>query len=103
MLFLNYICIYLSVQICLNYFSFFFNGTLQRELIKSQVALTGVSKASWTDENNRALDKFIADATIKLLVIYLHPFSGLCVQYTIPSQVLPVLFWDAVTFGLGSG
>ncbi|XP_053341025.1 dynein axonemal heavy chain 2 [Clarias gariepinus] len=62
-----------------------------RELIKSQVALTGVSKASWTDENNRALDKFIADATIKLLVIYLHPFSGLCVQYTIPSQVVEQL------------
>lgn len=67
------------------------------------MALTGVSEVSWTDENNRALDKYIADVSIKLLVIYLDPFSGLCVQYNMPSQVLLVLFWDAVTFGVGSG
>ncbi|MCI4377271.1 hypothetical protein PGIGA_G00201730 [Pangasianodon gigas] len=62
-----------------------------RELLKRRVALTGVSEASWTDENNRALDKFIADTTIKLLIIYLDPFSGLCVQYTMPSQVVEQL------------
>ncbi|KAK2860339.1 hypothetical protein Q7C36_004505 [Tachysurus vachellii] len=62
-----------------------------RELLKRRVALTGVSEASWTDENNRALDKFIADVSIKLLVIYLDPFSGLCVQYNMPSQVVEQL------------
>ncbi|MCJ8731422.1 hypothetical protein PDJAM_G00199410 [Pangasius djambal] len=61
------------------------------ELLKRRVALTGISEASWTDENNRALDKFIADTTIKLLIIYLDPFSGLCVQYTMPSQVVEQL------------
>ncbi|KAI5104428.1 dynein heavy chain 2, axonemal isoform X1 [Silurus meridionalis] len=63
----------------------------EREQFKRRVALTGVSEASWTDENNSALDKFSADATIKLLVVYLDPFSGLCVQYTMPSQVVEQL------------
>ncbi|XP_060775597.1 dynein axonemal heavy chain 2 [Neoarius graeffei] len=62
-----------------------------RELFKRRVALTGVSDASWTDENNRVLDRFIADATIKLLIIYLDPSSGLRVRYTVPSQVVEQL------------
>ena len=66
------------------------------------MALTGLSEASWSEENNRALDKFIADGTIRILIIYLDPFAGLRVQYAMPSQVLPALFWEAVTFGVGS-
>ncbi|XP_076852522.1 dynein axonemal heavy chain 2-like, partial [Brachyhypopomus gauderio] len=56
------------------------------ERLKKCVALSGVTKDSWSDENNRAVDKFITDATIIMLVVYLDPFAGLCVQYSIPSQ-----------------
>ena len=51
------------------------------------MSLTGVSEASWTEENDKALDKFIADSSIRIMVVYSDPFSGLRVEYAIPSQV----------------
>ncbi|XP_035375794.1 dynein heavy chain 2, axonemal [Electrophorus electricus] len=62
-----------------------------RELFKKCVALKGVTEASWSDENNRAVDKFITDATIRILIIYRDPFAGLSVQYAMPSQVVEQL------------
>ncbi|KAI4898373.1 hypothetical protein NFI96_012388, partial [Prochilodus magdalenae] len=62
-----------------------------RELFKKRVALTGLSVASWSEENNRTLDKFIADGTIRILIIYLDPFAGLRVQNAMPSQVVEQL------------
>ena len=61
--------------------------SLQRGLFKTRVSLTGVSEASWTEENDKALDKFIADSSIRIMVVYSDPFSGLRVEYAIPSQV----------------
>ncbi|XP_030635110.1 dynein heavy chain 2, axonemal [Chanos chanos] len=62
-----------------------------RELFKKRVALTGVTEDSWTEENHQALDKFISDTSIRLLVVYLDSFAGLCVQYAVPSQVVEQL------------
>ncbi|XP_049338447.1 dynein axonemal heavy chain 2 [Astyanax mexicanus] len=62
-----------------------------RDWFKRCVALTDISEASWSEENNRALDKFITDSTIKILIIYLDPFTGLRVQHTMPSQVVEQL------------
>ncbi|XP_072544049.1 dynein axonemal heavy chain 2 [Salminus brasiliensis] len=62
-----------------------------KDLFKRRVALTGVSEASWSEENNRALDKFITDGTIRILIIYLDPFAGLRVQHAMPSQVVEQL------------
>ncbi|XP_067117224.1 dynein axonemal heavy chain 2-like [Osmerus mordax] len=62
-----------------------------RGLFKTRVSLTGVSEASWTEENDKALDKFIADSSIRIMVVYSDPFSGLRVEYAIPSQVVEQL------------
>ncbi|XP_062849650.1 dynein axonemal heavy chain 2 [Trichomycterus rosablanca] len=62
-----------------------------KELFRKRVVLTGVSEDSWTEKNNRALDRFIEDATIKILIIYPDPFAGLCVQYAVPCQVVEQL------------
>ncbi|TSK77047.1 Dynein heavy chain 2, axonemal [Bagarius yarrelli] len=62
-----------------------------RDLFKRRLALTGLSTVSWSDENNRTLDKFITDATIKLLIIYIDPSIGLRVQYAMPIQVVEQL------------
>ncbi|KAM6949562.1 LOW QUALITY PROTEIN: dynein axonemal heavy chain 2 [Aplochiton taeniatus] len=62
-----------------------------RVLFKSRVALTGVTEASWTEENNRVLDKFIHEPSLRTLVVYLDPYAGLKLDNAIPSQVVEQL------------
>ncbi|KAI2662836.1 Dynein axonemal heavy chain 2 [Labeo rohita] len=59
-----------------------------REAFKSRLALSGISKESWTEESERALDKFISDSSVRLLIVYYDPFTGLRVDYAIPAQVV---------------
>lgn len=59
----------------------------QRKLFISRVALSGMSEDSWTEESERALDKFITDTTISTMVVYLDSHIGLRVEYVMPSQV----------------
>lgn len=58
-------------------------------LFKNRVALTGMSKLPWSEENEKALDKFILDSSIRTLVVYPDPYAGLRVEYAMPSQVQP--------------
>lgn len=66
--------------------------SIQRVLFIQRVALTGLSEASWTEENEKTLDKFILDSSIRTLVVYADPYAGLRVEYAMPSQVRPQLF-----------
>ncbi|XP_043099095.1 dynein axonemal heavy chain 2-like [Puntigrus tetrazona] len=40
------------------------------------------------EESERALDKFISDSSVRLLIVYHDPFTGLRVDYAIPAQVV---------------
>lgn len=52
------------------------------------MALPGVTEASWTEENGAALDEFVADTSIRTVVVYLDAFTGrLQVVHAMPSQV----------------
>ncbi|XDV18976.1 hypothetical protein PO909_024559 [Leuciscus waleckii] len=59
-----------------------------REAFKQHLALSGISKESWTEESERALDKFISDTSVRLLIVYHDPFTGLRVDYAMPAQVV---------------
>ncbi|XP_065104586.1 dynein axonemal heavy chain 2-like [Paramisgurnus dabryanus] len=59
-----------------------------KETFKKHLALSGISKESWTDENERALDKFISDPSIRLLIVYHDPFTSPRVDYAMPAQVV---------------
>ena len=59
----------------------------QRDLFKTRVAIGGVTEASWKDEHNQALDTFVADVTVKLLVVYVDTFAGLKTGFSMPPQV----------------
>nr|XP_029501164.1 dynein heavy chain 2, axonemal-like [Oncorhynchus nerka] len=62
-----------------------------RMLLKNRVALTGMSKLPWSEENEKALDKFILDSSNRTLVVYPDPYAGLRVEYAMPSQVVDQL------------
>ncbi|KAM9407837.1 LOW QUALITY PROTEIN: dynein axonemal heavy chain 2 [Salvelinus alpinus] len=62
-----------------------------RTLFKNRVALTGMSKLPWSEENEKALDKFIMDSSNRTLVVYPDPYDGLRVEYAMPSQVVDQL------------
>ncbi|XP_045081518.1 dynein axonemal heavy chain 2 isoform X2 [Coregonus clupeaformis] len=62
-----------------------------RMLFKNRVALSSMSKLPWSEENEKALDKFILDSSIRTLVVYPDPYAGLRVEYTMPSQVVDQL------------
>lgn len=53
----------------------------------SCVVLPGVTEASWTAENTKALDRFIVDTTITTLLLYLDDGSRLHVDSSAPVQV----------------
>ncbi|XP_051578639.1 dynein axonemal heavy chain 2 [Myxocyprinus asiaticus] len=59
-----------------------------RDAFKNHLALSGISKESWTDENERALDKFISDPSVRLLIVYRDPFTGLRMDYAMPAKVV---------------
>ncbi|KAJ8389317.1 hypothetical protein AAFF_G00121820 [Aldrovandia affinis] len=61
-------------------------GSRLRERFKKCVALRGVTGDSWTEENNQALDKFSSDTSIRTLIVYLDPSTGLQVDYTLPAE-----------------
>ncbi|KAM4612372.1 dynein axonemal heavy chain 2 [Polymixia lowei] len=65
--------------------------SLKRQLFIHRVALSGVTEESWTEESKRALDKYIADTSITLVVVYLDSYAGLRVEYAVPSQVVEQL------------
>nr|XP_055054184.1 LOW QUALITY PROTEIN: dynein axonemal heavy chain 2 [Misgurnus anguillicaudatus] len=59
-----------------------------KETFIKHLVLSGISKESWTDENERALDKFISDPSIRLLIVYHDPFTSPRVDYAMPAQVV---------------
>ncbi|XP_056602033.1 dynein axonemal heavy chain 2 isoform X3 [Triplophysa dalaica] len=59
-----------------------------KETFKKHLVLSGISKESWTDENKRALDKFISDPSVRLLIVYHDPFTSPRVDFTMPTQVV---------------
>ena len=52
-----------------------------------RVALSGVTQDLWSEDNELALDRFIEEASISLMVVYLDPMTGLRVEHVMPSQV----------------
>lgn len=51
------------------------------------VAISGVTEESWTEENEKAVDQFIEDASITTMVVYLDTKVGLRVEYSMPLLV----------------
>lgn len=76
--------IYQSDTVMLNLINHFF---LQNETFKKRLALSGISKESWTDENERALDEFISEPSVRVLIVYVDPFTGPRVDFAMPAQV----------------
>ncbi|KAA0723087.1 Dynein heavy chain 2, axonemal [Triplophysa tibetana] len=58
------------------------------ETFRKHLVLSGISKESWTDENKRALDKFISDPSVRLLIVYHDPFTSPRVDFTMPTKVV---------------
>ncbi|XP_044040597.1 dynein axonemal heavy chain 2-like isoform X2 [Siniperca chuatsi] len=48
------------------------------------VALSGVTEELWTEENKRALDRFIVDTSITTIVVYVNTYVRLRVEYSMP-------------------
>lgn len=57
----------------------------------SCVVLPGVNEASWTAENEKALDQFIVDTTITTLLVYLDGDGRLQVDSSVPLLVSKTL------------
>ncbi|KAF3697610.1 Dynein heavy chain 2, axonemal Axonemal beta dynein heavy chain 2 Ciliary dynein heavy chain 2 [Channa argus] len=55
-----------------------------RSLFVSRVAISGVTEELWTEENLNALDTFIEDTSITVMVVYLDTSMGLRVEHSIP-------------------
>ncbi|TKS69390.1 Dynein heavy chain 2, axonemal [Collichthys lucidus] len=55
------------------------------------VALPGVTKDLWTEENESALVQFIMDTTITTMVVYIDTNARLHVEYSIPSPAAKCL------------
>lgn len=53
----------------------------------SCVVLPGVTEASWTAENKKALEQFIVDTTATTLLVYLDGDGGLQADPCAPSAV----------------
>nr|XP_046242172.1 dynein axonemal heavy chain 2 isoform X2 [Scatophagus argus] len=66
--------------------------TLRQVFIRC-VALPGLTEELWTEENEKTLDQFIVDTTIKTLVVYIDTDARLHVDFSIPSQVVEHLFY----------
>ncbi|XP_028992315.1 dynein axonemal heavy chain 2 isoform X2 [Betta splendens] len=62
-----------------------------RELVIRCVAVSGVAEELWTEENEKAVDRFIEDTSITLMVVYEDPSAGLRVEHTMPSHWLQQL------------
>ncbi|XP_076026906.1 dynein axonemal heavy chain 2 [Genypterus blacodes] len=59
----------------------------KRGLFISSVTLPRVTKDSWTEGHEKALDQFIDHASITTMVVYLDPKRGLVVDFSMPLQV----------------
>ncbi|XP_068166166.1 dynein axonemal heavy chain 2 [Antennarius striatus] len=66
--------------------------TLRQEFIR-RVCVPGVNKESWTEKNERTLDKFIMNTTMTTLVIYLDADARLRVENSFPSSEVEHLFY----------
>ncbi|KAF1380471.1 hypothetical protein PFLUV_G00164080 [Perca fluviatilis] len=55
------------------------------------VALSGVTREMWTEENERALDQFIVDTAISAVVVYMDTYARLRVEYSMPLPVVEQL------------
>ena len=51
------------------------------------VAISGVTEELWTEENGRALDRFIMDTSITTLWVYKDTYGHLRVENSIPLPV----------------
>ncbi|CAB1351567.1 unnamed protein product, partial [Coregonus sp. 'balchen'] len=63
-----------------------------RMLFKNRVALSSMSKLPWSEENEKALDKFILDSSIRTLVVdqlafFIRSDGGLILKETFESTV----------------
>ncbi|KAM4714769.1 dynein axonemal heavy chain 2 [Anableps anableps] len=57
------------------------------QMFMSCVSISGVTEESWTKENIKSLNKFIADISIPSLVVFMHRSNGLQVCFRSPSPV----------------
>ncbi|KAJ8337733.1 hypothetical protein SKAU_G00366990 [Synaphobranchus kaupii] len=57
-----------------------------RNRFKKCVDLRGVTTDSWTEEHDQALDSFASDASVRVLVVYLDPSTGLRVDFSLPAE-----------------
>ncbi|XP_036403568.1 dynein heavy chain 2, axonemal [Megalops cyprinoides] len=62
-----------------------------RPLFKKRVALSGVTEESWTEENDQALDTFIGVTSIRTLIVYLDPLTGLRTLFSMPAELVEQL------------
>lgn len=46
-----------------------------------------MTSESWTEENDQALDSFAWDASVRFLLVYLDPSTGLRVDMSLPAEV----------------
>lgn len=63
------------------------------------VAISGIAEDLWTEENEKAVDEFIEDTSITLMVVYKDAYLALRVEHAMPLQVtssLSVTGLDAV-------
>lgn len=51
------------------------------------MAISGVTEELWTEENEKAVDQFIVDTSITVMVVYKDTSMGLRVEYTMPLWV----------------
>ncbi|KAK2862755.1 hypothetical protein Q5P01_002288 [Channa striata] len=66
-----------------------------RSLFMGCVGISGVTEELWTEENLKALDQFIEDTSITIMVVYMDAHMGLRVEISIPSkeQVVEQLYY----------
>ncbi|XP_035806180.2 dynein axonemal heavy chain 2 [Amphiprion ocellaris] len=56
-----------------------------RQWLIGCVAISGVTEKSWTEEHEKAVDQFITDVSLTIMVVYMGS-SGLSVEYSVPKQ-----------------
>ncbi|KAK1890151.1 Dynein heavy chain 2 axonemal, partial [Dissostichus eleginoides] len=62
-----------------------------RPLFIQCVASSGITRESWTEENELALDPFIVDTSLTTIVVYMDEHDKLHVEYSMPEKVVQPL------------
>ncbi|KAM9836557.1 LOW QUALITY PROTEIN: dynein axonemal heavy chain 2 [Aulostomus maculatus] len=69
------------------------NSTVLHQIFIRCVAISGFTEESWSKDNERAVDNYIQDTSLTVMVVYVDSYMGLRVEYSMPLQVVEQLVY----------